>query len=201
MATSDNEILGRVDVDDIDSIMDIAAFNDDVDTVEHAVKDNAEAIFTWNYEKGERPRLDRLYEKAKTSQWNATTDLDWSIEVDPTTALNLEAELLLDPDLLARDRDRTTDTESKVRATARAHRRGKKGWIVGGRETRLPRSGGGGQGGGTRGELTKSHLRCGHFHAVRCGKGRSEIKVMWFPPTVVRPDLPTSQSRGYKAAS
>ena len=25
----------------------------------------------------------KLYEKAKTSQWNATTDLDWSIDVDP----------------------------------------------------------------------------------------------------------------------
>ncbi len=100
MATSDNEILGRVDVDDIDSIMDIAAFNDDVDTIEHSVKDNAEAIFTWNYDKGERPRLDRLYEKAKTSQWNATTDLDWSIEVDPTIALNIQAELILDPDVV-----------------------------------------------------------------------------------------------------
>ena len=54
------------------------------------VEDNADAIFTWNYDKGERLRLDRLYEKAKTSQWNATTDLDWSIEVDPyQDALNL----------------------------------------------------------------------------------------------------------------
>ncbi len=28
----------------------------------------------------------RLYEAAKSSQWNATTDLDWSIEVDPESA-------------------------------------------------------------------------------------------------------------------
>jgi len=39
--------------------------------------------FTWDYSKGARPGLDKLYEKAKRSQWNAETDLDWSIEVDP----------------------------------------------------------------------------------------------------------------------
>ncbi len=100
MANSDQEILGRGSVDDVDAIMDIATFNDDVDTIEHIVENNADTIFTWNYDKGERPRLDRLYEKAKVSQWNASTDLDWSIEVDPTTALNLQAELLLDPDMM-----------------------------------------------------------------------------------------------------
>ena len=48
----------------------------------HAVKDNADAIFTWDYEKGERPALNKLYEKAKTSQWNGETDLPWETEVD-----------------------------------------------------------------------------------------------------------------------
>ena len=52
------------------------------DEVLHVVEDQADAIFTWDYAKGARPGLDRLYEKAKTSQWNARTDLDWSIEVD-----------------------------------------------------------------------------------------------------------------------
>jgi hypothetical protein len=46
------------------------------------VKDNAEAIFTWDYEKGRRPALNRLYEKAKTSMWNGETDLPWEIDVD-----------------------------------------------------------------------------------------------------------------------
>jgi len=100
MVTSDKDILGRVDVDDVDAIMDIAAFNDDVDSLEHTVANGADAIFTWNYNKGERPRLDRLYEKAKTSQWNASTDLDWSIDVDPTSALDLQAELKLDPSMV-----------------------------------------------------------------------------------------------------
>jgi hypothetical protein len=54
----------------------------DVDDVVHAVHDHAEAIFTWDYHKGARPALAKLYERAKSAQWNAETDLDWSIEVD-----------------------------------------------------------------------------------------------------------------------
>ena len=38
-------------------------------------------MFTWDYERSRAP-LVKLYEKAKTSQWNVTTDLDWSIDVD-----------------------------------------------------------------------------------------------------------------------
>jgi hypothetical protein len=48
----------------------------------HEVSSNIDAIFTWDYARS-RPALIKLYEKAKTSQWNATTDLDWSIDVDP----------------------------------------------------------------------------------------------------------------------
>lgn len=40
------------------------------------------ASFVWNYDE-RRPRLSRLYEKSKVSQWNAATDVDWSTEVDP----------------------------------------------------------------------------------------------------------------------
>jgi len=44
---------------------------------------DAEVItqFTWDYVQ-HRPQLSRLYEKGKTSQWNATTDIDWSPEVN-----------------------------------------------------------------------------------------------------------------------
>ena len=48
------------------------------------------AIFDWNYDR-DQPSLAKLYESAKAGQWNATTDLDWSIDVDP---LNPEFELL-----------------------------------------------------------------------------------------------------------
>lgn len=40
------------------------------------------AHFDWRYLR-DRPALARLYEAAKDGQWNATTDLDWSIDVDP----------------------------------------------------------------------------------------------------------------------
>jgi len=48
----------------------------------HSVESQLDAIFTWDYARS-RSALGKLYEKAKTSQWNATTDLDWSIDVDP----------------------------------------------------------------------------------------------------------------------
>jgi hypothetical protein len=44
-----------------------------------AVSNSFDSLFTWDYEKGKRPQLKTLYEKAKTSQWNAETDIDWSI--------------------------------------------------------------------------------------------------------------------------
>ncbi len=77
---------------DVDRIMEIAIVNTDPDETLHAVADHADAIFTWDYDKGSRPKLDRLYEKAKTSQWNASTDLDWSTEVDPYEAVAILAE-------------------------------------------------------------------------------------------------------------
>jgi hypothetical protein len=84
MAT-DQEILGRADVNDLEAILAIS--NNDVGEIVHQVQDNADAIFTWDYEKGARPALTKLYEKAKTAQWNGETDLDWSIEVDPERIL------------------------------------------------------------------------------------------------------------------
>ncbi len=54
---------------------------DELDTI-HGVTAQFDTLFTWDYEQS-RPGLVKLYEKAKTSQWNASTDLDWSIDVDP----------------------------------------------------------------------------------------------------------------------
>ena len=72
---------------DPDRIADFSRSNDDVNSLISVVEDNADAIFTWRYDKGERAALDKLYEKAKTSQWNGQTDLDWSIDVDPYAVL------------------------------------------------------------------------------------------------------------------
>lgn len=55
--------------------------------VEHGVH------FDWQYLR-DHTQLARLYEAAKVGQWNATKDLDWSINVDPSD----EAHLLIPPD-------------------------------------------------------------------------------------------------------
>jgi len=78
--SSTEEIIGRADVNDLDAIL--AIENPHIHETIHAVRDNAEAIFTWDYEKGARPALAKLYEKSKGAMWNAETDLDWSQDVD-----------------------------------------------------------------------------------------------------------------------
>jgi hypothetical protein len=75
---SNETLIGRDDVDDIDAILAIS--NTDVDEVVHAVQSNSDAIFTWDYERT-RTALAKLYEKAKTSQWNAN-DLPWETPVN-----------------------------------------------------------------------------------------------------------------------
>jgi hypothetical protein len=46
---------------------------------QHVAQDVA---FNWQYD-GSRTKLTRLYENAKRDQWNATTRIDWTIDVDP----------------------------------------------------------------------------------------------------------------------
>jgi hypothetical protein len=77
--SSNEAIIGRDDINNIEAILSVT--NTDVDEVEHVVKDNADAIFTWDYSLA-RPQLRKLYEKAKVGQWNATTDLPWETQVD-----------------------------------------------------------------------------------------------------------------------
>jgi hypothetical protein len=59
------------------------------------VRDNADAIVTWRYQR-DRPQLTRLYERAVASQWNADTDLDWSTDVD-LDRLSREGQGLVSP--------------------------------------------------------------------------------------------------------
>jgi hypothetical protein len=75
-------------VDDREAIL--SQVNLDNDAVTHGVPSEFDAEFTWDYGKGQRPGLDKLYEKAKVSQWNGSTDLEWSTDVDPErTAVEL----------------------------------------------------------------------------------------------------------------
>jgi len=80
MASTNQELIGRDDINDLEAILSVT--NSDVDAAIHTVRSNYDTIFTWDYEKGARPKLNRLYEKAKTSMWNGETDLPWDTEVD-----------------------------------------------------------------------------------------------------------------------
>ena len=101
---------------------------------------------------------------------------------------------LLQYDVLSKDRQRfeTADEEVRQSLINRARRRGKHGWNVGTNEmivsdvSQWSEPSGSGQGG----QLTHAHIRTGHLHAVRCGPGKKNVKIKWFRPTVVRPDLP-----------
>ena len=81
MSADIRPMIGRDEIDDFESIL--AVPNTARDEVVHHVQNHAETIYTWNYDKGERPALNKLYEKAKNAQWNGETDLPWETEVDP----------------------------------------------------------------------------------------------------------------------
>jgi hypothetical protein len=49
--------------------------------------------FNWEYDNG-RDRLLSLYQKGKDKQWDQTSRIDWSIEVDPYDALGLPQEVM-----------------------------------------------------------------------------------------------------------
>ncbi|MGI8538097.1 MAG: ferritin-like domain-containing protein [Mycobacteriales bacterium] len=51
------------------------------------------ARFSWEYDDG-RDRLLSLYQKGKDKQWDATTRIDWSLDVDPNNALGLPQEII-----------------------------------------------------------------------------------------------------------
>jgi hypothetical protein len=77
--STDFKALGRDNVNSVESILADDAI--DFGELAHATAVGGDTIFTWDYERT-RAGLAKLYERAKTSQWNGTTDLDWSIDVD-----------------------------------------------------------------------------------------------------------------------
>jgi hypothetical protein len=88
----DNQrLIGREDVNDLEAILSVVNSDPGVD---HTVDSRYGALFTWEYDKGARPRLDRLYEKAKTSQWNGATDLPWDTDVDPEAVVAANREVM-----------------------------------------------------------------------------------------------------------
>jgi len=104
---------------------------------------------------------------------------------------------ICEPDVLTDDRDtfQKASQEQRNVIAARAKRRGKFGFnigtdlmFVGERpmgERRTQHE--------TGRELEYSHIRAGHPHAVRYGEEKKMVKIMWYVPTTVRPDLKFKQ--------
>ena len=90
---ADFKALGRDDVNAVESIL--ADDGIDFGTVVHETHVGGDAAFTWDYERS-RPGLSKLYERAKSSQWNGSTDLDWSADVD-VEAVASEMQLAMAP--------------------------------------------------------------------------------------------------------
>ncbi|MGI9577046.1 MAG: ferritin-like domain-containing protein [Microthrixaceae bacterium] len=84
--------MSTIEDTDIDAIVDAGR---SPGGAEHIVASTAATAFTWDYERS-RDGLSKLYEKAKISQWNVTTDLPWETEVDQermATALGATADI------------------------------------------------------------------------------------------------------------
>ena len=115
-AFTNEQMIGRAEVDDLEAIL--AVTNTDRDEVISIVQDNSDAAFTWDYTKGARPKLEKLYEKAKNSMWNGETDLPWDTEVDQEAvvianqlAMGADPETLVEFDVSGTAFEKWTDKE------------------------------------------------------------------------------------------
>jgi hypothetical protein len=88
--SSTEEIIGRAEIDDFEAILSVVGTEEA--NGRHVVHSEYDSIFTWDYEKGARPKLNKLYEKAKGAQWNGETDLPWEIDVDQEKLVRDQAE-------------------------------------------------------------------------------------------------------------
>jgi len=89
--STNQDMIGRDEVNDVEAILATPMINPD--EVLHAVKNEADTIFTWDYSLA-RPQLRKLYEKAKVGQWNATTDIPWDTDVDIEKTIKMDQEIL-----------------------------------------------------------------------------------------------------------
>jgi hypothetical protein len=81
------ELIGRADINDVEAIL--AITNTDTGSRFHDVGSEVDTRFTWDYERA-RPKLGKLYEKAKGAMWNGN-DLPWSTDVDQEEVVRANA--------------------------------------------------------------------------------------------------------------
>ena len=74
------DIIGRDEINDYEAILSVVGVEEP--DGHHRVEATYDTDFTWDYEKGARAKLNKLYEKAKSAQWNGETDLPWDTDVD-----------------------------------------------------------------------------------------------------------------------
>ncbi len=65
-----------------------------VDQLEWSIPGAFDTVFEWEYEEGAQA-LRRLYEKGKNLQWNATSRIDWSQDLDPENPQGLPDEAIV----------------------------------------------------------------------------------------------------------
>jgi len=100
---------------------------------------------------------------------------------------------LIDFDVLSKYRDEYPRADQARREVmiSKSKQRGKNGWNVGNDMMFLGEQPTHSQPQGNTGrELNYAHIRNGHPHAFRYGPGRTQVKIKWVLPTVVRPDKP-----------
>ena len=86
-----------------------------VDITEWKFDGATELQFNWEYEDGSDALLE-LYEKGKQQQWDASTRLDWSLELDPDNPMQLKDEAIS-----IYDTDYWRKMDAKERAWLRRH--------------------------------------------------------------------------------
>ena len=64
-----------------------------VDVTQWTFDGATDLLFNWEYDDGSAPLLE-LYEKGKQQQWDASTRLDWSLELNPDNPMELKDEAI-----------------------------------------------------------------------------------------------------------
>ena len=64
-----------------------------VDVTQWTFDGATDLLFNWEYDDGSAPLIE-LYEKGKQQQWDASTRLDWSLELNPDNPMELKDEAI-----------------------------------------------------------------------------------------------------------
>jgi hypothetical protein len=149
-----------------------------------------------------RIRAGKTVEQCATAvEWDSCTDGSTSHDMlMDATRLAVAVALLavsvhrcVEHDVIAALRGRyeaAKTIEERESLAEKSRRRGVNGWCIGrGRDLALT-TGTREDSAATGRHLNYQHVRGGHFHTVLHGKGHAMRRVVFFEPTVVRPDLP-----------